>query len=599
MMEPAALTSVVRGLQGGSAFGAGLQSWAESAASILISGLWQGVVVACGLAVCMRLTPRIPARLRYGIWAAGFGALVCLPVLAGLVERLTAGGFGAAAGDSMGFASGSQSHPLVSLDARWSVAIAGLWVAASLLRGVGLTVHAVRMRRLWSSARPLGAANCGDLEQSVGARRAATAELCVTNELDRPCVIGFFSPRILIPAWLLNRLAPAELEQVVLHEAEHLRRMDDWANLLQKLCLVVFPLNPALWWLERRLCAEREMACDDGVVGRTQAPRAYAACLAGLAEKGLARRDAALSLGAWQRRPELAERVHRLLRRPCVLSPAASVASVALVGCGLVAGTVGLARCPELVAFVSPASNVSNGLSASAHMAVAEPGLGDIQADVDLVHGSGGFAGSGPQAYRAVKTMAIVPARRPTSLPRGIDASPRTDAASEADRGRESNNSSLTGHSLASLVPTAVAAQMRAQQVSRPTATQNAQTGGIETSARLSGSHGAGEEQTGWIVLTTFEEVQTSGSGGDVQGDAVVSEAGVNSGAESRGANNATGAKTSARISVTRLVLRFVQPMSNAEPGANAKPGSDAQPGSNSAQPIAIPYRDGWFVIQL
>jgi hypothetical protein len=115
----------------------------------------------------------------------------------------------------------------------------------------------------------------------------------------------------------------------------------------------------------------------------------------------------------------------------------------------------------------------------------------------------------------------------------------------------------------------------------------------------LSGSHGAGEEQTGWIVLTTFEEVQTSGSGGDVQGDAVVSEAGVNSGAESRGANNATGAKTSARISVTRLVLRFVQPMSNAEPGANAKPGSDAQPGSNSAQPIAIPYRDGWFVIQL
>ena len=58
-------------------------------------------------------------------------------------------------------------------------------------------------------------------------RRAAPAEIWATSDLDRPCVIGFFRPRILIPAWLLNRLTPAELEQVVLHESEHLRRRDD------------------------------------------------------------------------------------------------------------------------------------------------------------------------------------------------------------------------------------------------------------------------------------------------------------------------------------------------------------------------------------
>jgi hypothetical protein len=49
----------------------------------------------------------------------------------------------------------------------------------------------------------------------------------------------------------------------VLHEMEHLRRGDDWTNLLQKLSLVVFPLNPALIWIERQLCLERELACDD------------------------------------------------------------------------------------------------------------------------------------------------------------------------------------------------------------------------------------------------------------------------------------------------------------------------------------------------
>ncbi len=52
----------------------------------------------------------------------------------------------------------------------------------------------------------------------------------------------------------------------------------------------LFPLNPALAWMERRLCREREMACDEGVVRSTQAPRAYAACLASLAERRLERR---------------------------------------------------------------------------------------------------------------------------------------------------------------------------------------------------------------------------------------------------------------------------------------------------------------------
>ena len=56
------------------------------------------------------------------------------------------------------------------------------------------------------------------------------------------------------------------------------------------------------------------MACDDGVIRVTRAPRAYAACLASLAERGLQRRAEALSLGAWQRRPELVHRVHSILR---------------------------------------------------------------------------------------------------------------------------------------------------------------------------------------------------------------------------------------------------------------------------------------------
>ncbi len=85
-------------------------------------------------------------------------------------------------------------------------------------------------------------------------------------------------------------------------------------NLLQKVSLVLVPLNPVLMWVERRLCLERELACDEDVLRLTKAPKAYATCLTNLAEHRLGRRAAALSLSAWEKRSELARRVHSILR---------------------------------------------------------------------------------------------------------------------------------------------------------------------------------------------------------------------------------------------------------------------------------------------
>lgn len=581
-MESSAIVNLVTwAIASSAAFGAAGHAWSEIAASMLIDSLWQGAAIACGLALCMRFTPKMPARLRYGIWAAGFAALVCLPLLPSLMGQFARAGFALAlahpVGSGAGYAANPWSggspagHALLSVDARWSLGLAVLWLAASLVRACGLAAHAVRMRRLWNSAQPVtGAAVSDSLLQNAAER---SAELCVTSDLDRPCVIGFFPPRILIPAWLLSRLNPAELEQVVLHESEHLRRMDDWANLAQKLCLVVFPLNPALWWIERRLCAEREMACDDGVVRRTQAPRAYAACLAGLAERGLEHRAAALSLGAWQRRPELAARVHRLLRRPNVLNPAASAVSVGLVGCCLIAGTLALARSPRLVAFVAPAKEIS------------------LDADGGFAQATDG-PGSTARPYRLVKTMAIVPNPRADVLPRINAAKMHTSSPSHADQAQQTGEWAGTGHSLASLVPEAVAARMRAQESFKYAAPQ-----AVQTNAKLTDSTEAAAGRTSYLVLTTFEEVQTAGSGEDVQGDIVDREQSTHS--------SGGGVKTSTSITVTRLVLRLVQPdastpaASNSEPAANTSPATNPQPTSNSSQPVVIPYRDGWFVIQL
>lgn len=321
------------------------ESFAQSAGPVLITSIWQSLVLVCGLELALWLMPRTAAAHRFALWASGFGIAAALPLLAWI--HLGAGGSGAGAAGSV-----TPARAVLEVDSRWGLAIAGLWLAASAVRFAVLMRQALRLRQLWRAADPVRVEK--ELAAVLKGVHAGQVSICTTALLDRPSVIGFLQPRILIPAWLLGRLSSGELEQIVLHEAEHLRRHDDWMNLLQKLALVLFPLNPALAWIEHRLCREREMACDEGVVRITNAPRAYAACLASLAERRLERRAEALSLGAWHKRSELAHRVHGILLRRSGMSRAWSSALVGTVGCALLAATLAMARCPELIAFVPP-----------------------------------------------------------------------------------------------------------------------------------------------------------------------------------------------------------------------------------------------------
>jgi hypothetical protein len=317
----------------------GFEGLSRLAASSVVSGLWQGIVLALGVGICLRLMPKTTAAVRFALWAVVFAILVVLPLL-----------------HSYGFRAdgGMAEHGAVlQVDVRWSFAIAALWVVASLVRAVKLTVSAVQLRWIWKRATPVEAGPGRDAALAVAGFRRVT--LCTSADVDRPSVIGFFSPRILIPLDMYERLTATELEQVVLHEVGHLRRGDDWVNLLQKISLVLVPLNPALLWIERRLCFEREVACDDDVLRMTKAPKAYATCLTNLAEQRLGRRGAALSLGAWEQRSELARRVHSILRRSEGMGRTQTRVVMSVLMLGLVGGAAGLSRCPQFVSFAGSA----------------------------------------------------------------------------------------------------------------------------------------------------------------------------------------------------------------------------------------------------
>src|ERR1035441_5199582 len=81
-----------------------------------------------------------------------------------------------------------------------------------------------------------------------------------------PAVCGLFRPVILLPQSLVQKLPPAQLRAVLLHELTHLRRGDVWMNCAQALVQIVYWWHPLLWLANARIRRVREEAVDDAVM---------------------------------------------------------------------------------------------------------------------------------------------------------------------------------------------------------------------------------------------------------------------------------------------------------------------------------------------
>ena len=305
-----------------------------AASGALVSAVWKGTVLAASVAICLHFVKGISASIRSILWT-GVLLLVVLLHFVPLFNPMP--GHAATPGKTL------------HLGLIWSVAIAGLWVVFSLIRVAQLMHSIFALRRIGRRSKPVPvSAEWASLLRA----NLRSAQLCTTVDVDRPSVIGFFRPRVLIPKSLFEKLSKPELEQILLHEMEHLRRGDDWVNFLQKVALALFPLNPVLLWVERRLCVERELACDDHVLQVTKARKAYATCLVHLAEHSVLNRGISLALGAWEKQSELGRRVRRILLRPEGVMgrrPAAAVASALTLA--MLGAAATLAREPQLVSF--------------------------------------------------------------------------------------------------------------------------------------------------------------------------------------------------------------------------------------------------------
>jgi beta-lactamase regulating signal transducer with metallopeptidase domain len=319
-------------------------------AQLLIASIWQGLLLAAFAWAALGLLPRLRVPLRastrFALWLIIFFTVALLPCFA-LIRSVFATHSTAPAGPNS-FA--------LQVNIVWAFGLVGVWAIASLISLLRLLVSVVQTRRLFKNSSVLDpTALSEEMRRTLTRPDARSAEVRLSSDIDTPSVIGFLRPAIVMPQALWNELTEENLNQILLHEMAHLRRGDDWVNLLQKFLRALCPLNPALLWVERELCREREQACDDAVLAANGNPRGYATCLTRLAETRLVRSAASLAPGLWKRHSELAARVDNILYRRGGSSPLVSRALVAASFLLTLSAAASLQRLPGVVNFASSA----------------------------------------------------------------------------------------------------------------------------------------------------------------------------------------------------------------------------------------------------
>jgi len=278
-----------------------LQSLAELSAERLLNCAAEGIVIALLAWFLLRAVGPQNSGTRFAVWFAALLGIATLPLL----------GHWSAPGAEL------TARSEFVMPASWALYIFTGWllIAAAGLFRVGLGFW--QLHQLRKSCMPVDRSTLDPIVlntlQEFGSPRPVA--LCVSDQLHVPTAIGFTEPMVAIPSWTMRELTSLELNAVLLHELAHLRRRDDWTNLVQKILGAVLFFHPAVWWIEKKLALEREMACDDMVLAQARAtsPRAYAECLVALAEKSFLRRGFALAQAAVDRVRQVSLRVRQIL----------------------------------------------------------------------------------------------------------------------------------------------------------------------------------------------------------------------------------------------------------------------------------------------
>jgi bla regulator protein blaR1 len=307
----------------------------------LANAAWQSVLVAFVAAAALRLFGRTSATVRCAVWCGALAVVAALPILDIATARVVAGE-SAAPAVAFRISTAARPQPVAPSAAHATIAFvsraarhsgrfersaffenvrqagamlfvrAGGIVFALWLAGVALcALRLLYGLRVLSATRRTLEPLDGDWLERLRCNRAL--RVAAGDRLSVPCLVGLRHPTIAIPRPLVSALRADDLRRIVLHEAAHAQRYDDWLNLFVQIARAALFFNPVVHYIATRIAVEREIACDDRVVEIMGDRVVYAECLSAIARDVRMRGVAVPAF--FGRRAQIVVRIEQLLDR--------------------------------------------------------------------------------------------------------------------------------------------------------------------------------------------------------------------------------------------------------------------------------------------
>ncbi len=249
----------------------------------LLNHLWQSTAFAAVAALLALALRKNHARTRYLIWTAAslkflipFSLLVSMGSLVSSQFGLWRTAPAITAGPAVAIAVDEISQPFRPIDTSVNVP-APRPVMPTVLLAIWLGGCAIVLiswfRRWWRVRSALRKASPMHLEFPIN---AVPIKILASPALIEPGIFGIFRPVLLLPEGIADRLTPAQLQSILVHELCHVKRRDNLAALIHMLVEATFWFHPLVWWIGARLIEERERACDEEVLRSGSQPGVYA-----------------------------------------------------------------------------------------------------------------------------------------------------------------------------------------------------------------------------------------------------------------------------------------------------------------------------------
>src|SRR5438477_443205 len=172
-----------------------------------------------------------------------------------------------ATSDVDGAQSGRAHRIVTQFNGGWLVLTLGVWLIGILLALSSVAVARLRLRKISRRAHAPGRAEWTVLLQELREELNLRRSVILLQSVDKvsPATWGSWWPVILLPAeagqW------SAERQRIVLlHELAHVKRWDCLTQMVTRIVCAFYWFNPLVWVAARRMCIERERACDDLVL---------------------------------------------------------------------------------------------------------------------------------------------------------------------------------------------------------------------------------------------------------------------------------------------------------------------------------------------